>query len=117
MLSVVDSVFDPLGSISSFLLVAKLLLQELCRRRISRDEALTGDALNKWRRWERELPQLAGFTIPRCLKPSHLNDIVICQIHHFSDASNIGYGVVCYARFVDINGQIHCSLLLFLLRD
>jgi hypothetical protein len=112
MLSVVGSVFDPLGFVSPFLLVAKLLLQELCRRSMSWDEALTGEALNEWRRWERELPQLARFTISRCLKPSHLNDIMICQIHHFSDASNLGYGVVSYVRFVDVYGQMHCSLLL-----
>ena len=34
------------------------------------------------------------------------------SIHHFSDASEQGYGQYSYIRMVDEEGRIHCSLLL-----
>ena len=34
------------------------------------------------------------------------------QLHHFSDASEYGYGAASYLRIVDNNGAIHCSFVL-----
>ena len=34
------------------------------------------------------------------------------QIHHFSDASEIGYGAVSYLRFIDADGKVHCSFIM-----
>ena len=34
------------------------------------------------------------------------------QIHTFSDASESGYGAVSYVRLVDVQGRIHCGIVL-----
>ena len=34
------------------------------------------------------------------------------ELHHFSDASDYGYGQCSYLRLVDDNGQVHCSFVM-----
>ena len=34
------------------------------------------------------------------------------QLHHFSDASQIGYGQCSYVRMIDDRNQVHCSLVM-----
>ena len=34
------------------------------------------------------------------------------QIHHFSDASEVGYGAVSYLRFVDVDSKVHRSFVM-----
>ena len=47
ILSVVSAVYDPLGLASPFILPAKILLQELCKREVSWDDEVTGTDLCK----------------------------------------------------------------------
>ena len=48
----------------------------------------------------------------RCLVPPGFGNIKKCQIHHFSVASLLAYGPVSYLRLVNVEGRIHCALLL-----
>ncbi|KAF6037890.1 hypothetical protein EB796_003801 [Bugula neritina] len=34
------------------------------------------------------------------------------ELHHFSDASEDGYGACSYSRLIDVNDNVHCSLIL-----
>ena len=45
LLSVVFSVYDPLGFISPFLLLAKIILQDLCRGKLKWDDVIPRDEL------------------------------------------------------------------------
>ena len=47
----------------------------------------------------------------RCFKPANFGTIAYSQLHHFSDASEIGFGSVSYLRLVDINDRVHCAIL------
>ena len=49
MLSCVSSLYDPLGLVSPILLPAEQLLQELCRRKLGRDEEVDDDLSHSWR--------------------------------------------------------------------
>ena len=49
--------------------------------------------------------QKADMSIPRCYKPSSFGHVASCQLHCFSDASERGYGVACYVRLADVNGN------------
>ena len=51
-------------------------------------------------------------SVPRCFKPPGFGAVVNVQLHHFSDASEIGYGAVSYLRIVDDKGAPHCSFVL-----
>lgn len=58
ILSLVSSVYDPLGFAGPFLLPAKLILQDLCRMKLGRDDAIPVDSLKCWQQWLHELPRL-----------------------------------------------------------
>ncbi len=49
------------------------------------------------------------FSIERCIKPKNFGDVKTTELHHFSDASEVGYGAVTYIRQVNQDGKIHCS--------
>ncbi|XP_074651586.1 uncharacterized protein LOC141906242 [Tubulanus polymorphus] len=52
--------------------------------------------------------------VTRILRPSGTvnNEIISCEIHCFSDASEVGYGSSLYARLEDSDGNVQCSLIL-----
>ncbi|KAK3747784.1 hypothetical protein QZH41_013322, partial [Actinostola sp. cb2023] len=112
ILSVVSSIYDPLGFVSPFILQAKILLQELCRRGLGWDDVVCQEELERWRSWLQELPKLETLKFDRCLKPKNFGDVVSTQLHTFSDASDIGYGAVFYLRLVNTDGQIHFAFVL-----
>jgi len=112
MLSIISSVYDPIGFVSPFILIAKIILQRLCREKIGWDEKLADADAVQWNKWLQELPQLEQFTVDRCLKSSCVGNIVYVELHHFCDASEHGYGAVSYLRSVNANGDIHCSFVL-----
>ena len=45
-----------------------------------------------------------------CFKPLRFGRLIDCILHHFSDASQDGYGQVSYFRLVNEDVYIHCSL-------
>lgn len=58
-----------------------------------------------------DLPKLMQLSFPRCYKPADFGQVKTCQVHSFSDASECGYGVVCYIRLVNEDSDVHCALL------
>ena len=112
ILSVVSSIYDPLGLVAPFVLPAKVLLQDLCRMKLGWDDAVPNENILKWKQWLVELPRLAEYSVSRCIKPAHFDQIVCSQLHHFSDAAETGYGAVSYLRQVDVLGEIHCTLMM-----
>ena len=111
ILSVISTVYDPLGLASPFILPAKILVQDLCKRGIRWDATVGETDLHMWCQWVENLPGLAQVTIPRYYKPQDFGTVISQHIHSFSDASEHGYDMVSYLRLVNDNGKIHCSLL------
>ena len=111
ILSVVGTVFDPFGFALPFVLTAKKILQDLCRIKLSWDYEIPTEYRVRWQRWLTDLPKLSQFTIDRCLKPANFGNIVSSQLHHFSDASEIGFGSASYLRLSDDTGVLHCTIL------
>ena len=54
---------------------------------------------------EKQLDNAARRNLSRCMKPKDFGNITNCTLHHFSDASQSGYGQCSY------RAQIHCCLL------
>ena len=65
LLSSVSSIFDPLGIVNPALLEAKLLTQELWRRKLEWDDKLPIDLLERWIKWKSSLDKLETIQIPR----------------------------------------------------
>lgn len=111
ILSTVSSVYDPLGFLAPFILTAKQILRELCKIKCSWDDNIPDAAAQKWWSWLKDLNCLSHFSINRSLKPKGAI-IQQTQLHHFSDASETGYGVVTYLRLTDTNGTIYIRFLM-----
>ena len=112
VLSIISSVYDPLGFLCPFVLPAKLLMEDLCRIGVGWDETLPDHQLVKWKEWTNDVQQVGRFKVTRCIKPPDFNDIAACSLHHFSDASEAAYGIASYMQFIDIDGRVHCTLIM-----
>ena len=112
ILSVTSSIYDPLGIVSPVVLSAKKLIQDLCKQGLSWDEEIKEEAAIRWKRWLSELPKLSQISLARCLKPPDFGVADVTELHHFADASQIAYGAVSYARFVnEERNAVHCSFI------
>ncbi|KAJ8409951.1 hypothetical protein AAFF_G00209920 [Aldrovandia affinis] len=112
ILSVIAFVYDPLGFVAPFTLSGKCILQELCRRGIGWDDPLPEDLSPRWEEWKNGLQKLKEVSIPRCYRPQDFGKTVTTELHHFSDASNVGYGTCSYLRCKNDNDEVHCSLVM-----
>ena len=94
-----------------FVLPAKCLLQDLCRVKLGWDDPILTEPKVRWERWMADLPKLSQFSVERCVKPAGFDVISSSQLHHFSDASEAGFGSVSYLRLTNDQGDVHCSFL------
>ncbi|GAA6102997.1 uncharacterized protein LOC117595338 [Tachysurus ichikawai] len=92
--------------------ITKLLLQKLCRQDLGWDMTIPNTLSEQWTKWTSSLSQLTDFEVPRCFKPSDFGESVHNQIHHFSDASELGYGTVSYLRMTNAEGNICVAFLI-----
>ena len=85
MLSVLSSVFNPLGFAAPAISVPKSLLQEICRKNYNWEEFMSDEDLASWRNWLEDLTQLSEVSIPRCHNISDKLDtkLIYCQLHTF----------------------------------
>jgi len=56
-------------------------------------------------------PQFSQFSVERCVKPAGFDLNSSSQLHHFSDASEIGFRSLSCVRLVNDQGDVHCSFL------
>ncbi|XP_014679717.1 PREDICTED: uncharacterized protein LOC106819622 [Priapulus caudatus] len=66
----------------------------------------------RWLVWLKDLPKLVKLHVQRCYKPAGLGTIKSAKIHHFADASEVGYGLVSYLRLTNGDGRVHCAFLM-----
>ena len=88
ILLVLSSIFDPLGFLA--VLTAKLLLQDLCRNKLSWDDPVSEDDELTWTRWLGSLESVRDVKIPRCfiMPEMKFTSLLQRQLHHFADASS-----------------------------
>ena len=55
---------------------------------------------------------MANVVIPRCIKPANFGKVVSRQLHHFGDASELAYEVTSYLRLENLQGEVHCVLIM-----
>ncbi|ROT77729.1 hypothetical protein C7M84_003591 [Penaeus vannamei] len=112
VLSVVASIYDPLGMVAPFTLPAKLLLQDMCRQQLGWDEEMETAEVTQWKAWLNQLPKLINFKVPRSFIPMSFGTVRSCQLHHFADASQVGYGIASYLRLESATGEVYCTLVM-----
>ncbi|KAI4884818.1 hypothetical protein NFI96_007752, partial [Prochilodus magdalenae] len=112
VLSTVASIFDPLGFLAPFILIGKRILQKMCQEKADWDTPLPDDIRPHWEAWLRDINNLSSVKIPRCYVPPTVKDVLHYELHHFSDASVLGYGVCSYLRAVTKSGEVCCTLVI-----
>ena len=100
-------IFDPQGYLAPFTVRAKLFIQKLWQEKFEWDVPLPHDFQQKWYELRNELATIEQVKIPRWVGITTNNPI---QIHMFTDASELCYGLAVYVR-VFSNGQWHSQLL------
>ena len=111
VLSTICSVFDPLNLAAPVMLPAKQIMQDLWRKKKAWDQPLDGKILQRWQQWNNNLPLLAEVRIPRCYFSRADHEKATLQLHHFCDASEIGYGTCTYLRIVYPDGTVECAFI------
>ena len=76
------------------------------------DVKICNDVQQSWDKWKRNLKLVEQLHVQRCFKPADFGDVSSVSLHHFPDASELGYGQCSYIRMVSKKGQVHCCLLL-----
>ncbi|KAL2102335.1 hypothetical protein ACEWY4_001503 [Coilia grayii] len=109
ILSVTNSVYDPLGFLAPLILPAKRMMQELCRGSCGWIPLAYSD---RWETWLDGLDQLTSLNISRCYRPKEFGDVCHAQLHHFCDASEVGYGTASYLRFTNSRSLIHIAFVM-----
>ena len=72
MLSLIATLFDPIGFLAPFLVRAKILLQQLWQCGIGWDDVLPSELLEEWSKWQEEVDGISQFHIPRFYR--HVSD-------------------------------------------
>ena len=112
LLAALGSIYDPLGLGAPFLLKGRQIIQILCKQNSKWDDLIDDEIAQEWFNWRNSLIALQDKNLSRCMKPKDVGNITSCTLHHFSDASQSGYGQCSYVRFVNDRAQIHSYLLI-----
>ncbi|XP_055589857.1 uncharacterized protein LOC129742036 [Uranotaenia lowii] len=114
VLSIIATLFDPLGLIGATIVKAKIFMQLLWTLKNNQDECLGWDEPlpstvgEEWKWFHSQLPLLNQLRINRCvIIPNAVN----VEIHCFSDASQKAYGTCLYLRSTNAEGQTLTRIL------
>ncbi|XP_076389575.1 uncharacterized protein LOC143264787 [Megachile rotundata] len=110
-LRVVMSVFDPLGFVSKFTLMSKILMQEIWRSGVGWDNPIRKEEHEGWLSWLKHLRSVQNVRIPRCVSPIGKH-YVKADLHVFCDASLKAYTAAAYLRFEVEDAPAHVALVM-----
>ncbi len=112
VLSIINSLFDPLGLVAPVTIQGRFLLRELSIEGLDWDEPLPQEKCGEWETWRHSLKDLQNLHIPRPYTPNSHSEANHKEICVFSDASTKAIGAVAYLRAVDGDGQISIGFIL-----
>ena len=108
LLSYICTLYDPLGIVCPYILIAKALFQQVCRRKAGWDDVLTEEEAKVFKKWLSVLESAKNIRIERPLPGSTGSRM---ELHHFCDASTQAYAAVSYLRIIT-NEKVHVSFCL-----
>ena len=115
VLSVINSLFDPLGIVLPVIIKGKMLLRTVCSSKESSvrdwDEPLPKEHNPAWMEWCQSLSSLQHLKIPRSYTLTPLAETNSIELHVFCDASIHGIAAVCYLKSTQPDGKVHMSFV------
>ncbi|XP_045032619.1 uncharacterized protein LOC116928696 [Daphnia magna] len=112
-LSIISSVYDPLGLVAYVTFLMKSLLQDIWtyETRIDWDNLLPEELRERFLHWYEHLENLETLSVPRCYS-FHRRSCKQQRLHVFTDASSKGFGAVAYFRSVYEDHSIGVSFVM-----
>lgn len=110
VLSVVNSVYDPLGFAVPVIVEGRVILRGSSTDICEWDTELPKDKLQQWQQWKHSLKHLQ-LEIPRMFTSIPLSAAVTKEIHVFYDASTKAVGAVGYLKLTDRDGHNEVGFL------
>ncbi|XP_062556931.1 uncharacterized protein LOC134221760 [Armigeres subalbatus] len=114
VLSIIATLFDPLGFIGATTTAAKVFMQHLWTledekgKKLDWDQPLPSMVGEAWRKLHDQLHILNEIRIDRCVI---IRNAIKVEFHCFSDASKKAYGSCLYVRSQDRSGRVKTRLL------
>lgn len=111
VLSIISTIFDPLGFLGPVLILAKIMMQQLWAAQngtLGWADLVPPSILPQWVEFSTQLSILNDLCVPRCAK--RIDNPTIIELHGFCDSSESAYGAVFYLRSIT-NGQVSVNLL------
>ena len=105
-----SSLYDPWGLLSPFLLKDRKTIQKFCKDSFQQDHPIPENIKQQQLKWKSNLGTLNKIKIATCFKPKSFGNFKGYSLHHFSDASGIGYGQGSYLWMVNEDGKVHSCL-------
>ncbi|XP_075530085.1 uncharacterized protein LOC142563417 [Dermacentor variabilis] len=112
VLSVVNSLYDPLGFVAPVIVQGKSLLRELVALTCDWDCPLPDEKRAAWEVWKDSLQVLEQLDIPRTYAPASLTTAQWKELHIFSDASTKAVAAVAYLRVTYPDGACHVGFVI-----
>ena len=114
LLSQLAKTFDPLGLLIPFILLAKLLMRNMCRSgnngKVNWDEPVDKETKLEWMSFFSGLFEVEKLTFPRCIKAGNAwGDPVLIL---FSDGSKSAFGCCEYIRWQTSKGTFETKLVM-----
>ena len=96
VLSLVSSVYDPIGLVAPYTVKARLLLKDIWRLSGQQwDDDLPPEVVSKFLDWSEELPGLSDIVIPRAYFQGKVETL---ELHLFGDSSQDVFSAVAFLR-------------------
>ncbi|XP_035225389.1 uncharacterized protein LOC118197929 [Stegodyphus dumicola] len=111
VLQTASKLFDPMGIASPFIVLIKLLMQEIWELGLGWDDELSTDLKKKWDNWCSQIYLLKDLTIERKYFSIPWKLVKELELHIFSDASPKAFGAVAYFRYVSSDDCIYTSFI------
>ena len=116
-LSVINSLYDPLGLAAPVIIKGKFLLRSMTAHLSNLqpedwDKPLPEEQRPAWDTWCQSLQALTLLKVPRSYTDGPLEAAVHRELHTFFDASTEAIGAVSYLRTIQTNGRVHVSFVL-----
>ena len=111
VLSFLARLFDPLGFLTPFTMVPKILIQEMWQLGLDWDADVPEGIHVQFLHWVSGLKLLHDWQIPRCYTSSPWTGLGGMELHSFGDASERGYGAVVYLRVPSGDGTFDVSIV------
>ena len=117
VLSLLARIYDPLGLLNPFTVLAKSLFQDMWELKLDWDEVLPAEATELFGRWMDGCRQLQEVKVSRCFTALSATDWSSLtgsdtELHVFADASPKAYGSCVYIRFRQPDGSYCVSFVM-----